>query len=175
MQKHGNFKENFLLFLVISKKGIVDKNIISWKMISPMLKILHQNLAAPDQGFFLGKCFSNQKKVIAFEFYCHQILEKDFLFLNAKSYPKLQQVTKNIDARIFLLSNFNSRFNWTSWTMNQPCIELLRFFNKLTIKCVLGWLGGREVDFHLWGSRVNSNNWRVLTWYKLKLMNLSII
>jgi hypothetical protein len=49
-------------------------------MISPMLKILHQNLAAPDQGFFLGECFSNRKKVSAFEFYCHQILKKEYVF-----------------------------------------------------------------------------------------------
>jgi hypothetical protein len=29
----------------------------------------------------------------------------------------------------------------------------LSFFNKLTIKCVVGWLGGEEVDLHLWGSK----------------------
>jgi len=66
-------------------------------MILPMLKILRQNLAAPDQGFFLGECFSNRKKAGAFGFYSHQILNYLKKKLNAKLYPKLQQVTKYIE------------------------------------------------------------------------------
>jgi hypothetical protein len=97
VQKHGNFKEFFPHFLVISIKGIVDENIIFFKNYFTNAENPSPKFGCSRPGLFFGRMFFQLEKSECFWVLKSPNFEKRIYFLNAKFYPKLQLVTKNIE------------------------------------------------------------------------------